>query len=162
MKKTIALLAACLMAATAFVGCSNNANSSSAAAETTVAAEADADAEATTAAEADEETPDIAGVWVSTGYVTADGTAYSTAEYAEANGVDEDTVTVAYTFDGNGKATCTALGASVEGTYTFDGKKLETKFEGSAPVFEYDAEKDILANLDEASGVTSVMGRVKD
>ena len=160
MKKTIALLAACLLAASVFAGCGNN-NASSAAEATTVAAAADDAEDATTvvaAANADAEF-DVTGTWTSSAYITADGTEYAPADYAAANGVDEETVTVTYTFDAEGKATCTAIGATVEGTYTVEGTKVKTAFTGSAPEFEYDAEKDTLTNTDPATGIVSVMSR---
>ena len=99
---------------------------------------------------------------MSTAYITADGKSYNTADYAVANGVEESTVIVSYTFDKEGKATCTAVGATVEGTYTFDGKTLQTKFTGSEPAFEYDAEKDLLSNKDATTGITSVMSRMTE
>ena len=115
---------------------------------TTVVAAANADAEF-----------DVTGTWTSSAYITADGTEYTPADYAAANGVEEETVTVTYTFDAEGKATCTALGATVEGTYTIEGTKVKTAFTGSAPEFEYDAEKDTLTNTDPATGIVSVMSR---
>ena len=102
---------------------------------------------------------DVTGTWTSSAYITADGTEYAPADYAAANGVDEETVTVTYTFDAEGKATCTAIGATVEGTYTVEGTKVKTAFTGSAPEFEYDAEKDTLTNTDPATGIVSVMSR---
>ena len=150
MKKTIALLAACLLAASVFAGCGNN-NASSAAEATTVAAAADDAEDATTvvaAANADAEFD-----------VTADGTEYTPADYAAANGVEEETVTVTYTFDAEGKATCTALGATVEGTYTIEGTKVKTAFTGSAPEFEYSEENGTLSNTDPATGIVSVLSK---
>lgn len=162
MKKTIALLAACVLAASVFAGCGNN-NASSAAEATTVAADAadaaDAANDAETTAAAAEGEVDVTGTWTSSAYITADGAEYAPADYAAANGVDEETVTVTYTFDAEGKATCTAIGATVEGTYTVEGTKVKTAFTGSAPEFEYDAEKDTLTNTDPATGIVSVMSR---
>ena len=162
MKKTIALLAACLLAASVFAGCGNNNASSAAEATTVAAADAADDAEEATtvaaAADADAEF-DVTGTWTSSAYITADGTEYAPADYAAANGVDEETVTVTYTFDAEGKATCTAIGATVEGTYTVECTKVKTAFTGSAPEFEYDAEKDTLTNTDPATGIVSVMSR---
>lgn len=160
MKKTIALLAACLLAASVFAGCGNN-NASSAAEATTVAAAADDAEEATTvaaAANADAEF-DVTGTWTSSAYITADGTEYTPADYAAANGVEEETVTVTYTFDAEGKATCTALGATVEGTYTIEGTKVKTAFTGSAPEFEYSEENGTLSNTDPATGIVSVLSK---
>ena len=160
MKKTIALLAACLLAASVFAGCGNN-NASSAAEATTVAAAADDAEDATTvaaAANADAEF-DVTGTWTSPAYITADGTEYTPAAYAAANGVEEETVTVTYTFDAEGKATCTALGATVEGTYTIEGTKVKTAFTGSAPEFEYSEENGTLSNTDPATGIVSVLSK---
>ncbi len=160
MKKTIALLAACLLAASVFAGCGNN-NASSAAEATTVAAAADDAEDATTvvaAANADAEF-DVTGTWTSSAYITADGTEYTPADYAAANGVEEETVTVTYTFDAEGKATCTALGATVEGTYTIEGTKVKTAFTGSAPEFEYSEENGTLSNTDPATGIVSVLSK---
>ena len=160
MKKTIALLAACLLAASVFAGCGNN-NASSAAEATTVAAAADDAEEATTvaaAANADAEF-DVTGTWTSSAYITADGTEYTPADYAAANGVEEETVTVTYTFDAEGKATCTALGATVEGTYTIEGTKVKTAFTGSAPEFEYSEENGTMFNTDPATGIVSVLSK---
>ena len=160
------------MAASAFAGCSNSGSSeaaSSAATAETSAAETKAEAtteaaatEASSDATASAVAADITGVWITTNYITADGTTYTTEEYAEKNGVELDAVSVAYTFSADGKTTCTYGEASVEGTYTFDGTKLQTTFEGSAPLFEYSAEKDILVSADEATGITTVLGRVND
>lgn len=160
MKKTIALLAACVLAASVFAGCGNN-NASSAAEATTVAAAADDAEDATTvaaAANADAEF-DVTGTWTSSAYITADGTEYTPADYAAANGVEEETVTVTYTFDAEGKATCTALGATVEGTYTIEGTKVKTAFTGSAPEFEYSEENGTLSNTDPATGIVSVLSK---
>ena len=160
MEKTIALLAACLLAASVFAGCGNN-NASSAAEATTVAAAADDAEDATTvvaAANADAEF-DVTGTWTSSAYITADGTEYTPADYAAANGVEEETVTVTYTFDAEGKATCTALGATVEGTYTIEGTKVKTAFTGSAPEFEYSEENGTLSNTDPATGIVSVLSK---
>ena len=160
MKKTIALLAACLLAASVFAGCGNN-NASSAAEATTVAAAADDAEDATTvaaAANADAEF-DVTGTWTSSAYITADGTEYTPADYAAANGVEEETVTVTYTFDAEGKATCTALGATVEGTYTIEGTKVKTALTGSAPDFEYSEENGTLSNTDPATGIVSVLSK---
>lgn len=156
MKKIIAVFAACVLAASVFVGCSKSESSSSSSAEATTAAKEETTAEPTKAE------ADITGAWVSTAYITADGKSYNTADYAAANGVEESTVIVSYTFDKEGKATCTAVGATVEGTYTFDGKTLQTKFTGSEPAFEYDAEKDLLSNKDATTGITSVMSRMTE
>ena len=139
MKKTIALLAACLLAASVFAGCGNN-NASSAAEATTVAAAADDAEDATTvvaAANADAEF-DVTGTWTSSAYITADGTEYTPADYAAANGVEEETVTV---------------------TYTIEGTKVKTAFTGSAPEFEYSEENGTLSNTDPATGIVSVLSK---
>ena len=159
MKKTIALLAACLLAASVFAGCGNN-NASSAAEATTVAAADDAEEATTVAAAANADAEfDVTGTWTSSAYITADGTEYTPADYAAANGVEEETVTVTYTFDAEGKATCTALGATVEGTYTIEGTKVKTAFTGSAPEFEYSEENGTLSNTDPATGIVSVLSK---
>ena len=88
--------------------------------------------------------------------------AVSNTETTDAPSPEATAVSVAYTFSADGKTTCTYGEASVEGTYTFDGTKLQTTFEGSAPLFEYSAEKDILVSADEATGITTVLGRVND
>ena len=116
MKKTIAILAACVLAASVFAGCGGNNNSSSAAESTTAAAE-------------------------------------------ELNGVEASTLEITYAFDGNGKATCTGLGTTVEGTYTVDGTTVKTAFEGSSPEFTYSAENETLSVTDAATGVTTVMAK---
>ena len=144
MKKIIAVFAACVLAASVFVGCSKSESSSSSSAEATTAAKEETTAEPTKAE------ADITGAWVSSAYITADGKSYNTADYAAANGVEESTVIVSY------------VGATVEGTYTFDGKTLQTKFTGSEPAFEYDAEKDLLSNKDATTGITSVMSRMTE
>ena len=109
MKKTIAILAACVLAASVFAGCGGNNNSSSAAESTTAAAE-----EATTVAAAETENDGISGEWVTSAFVDAEGTEYSVADYAALNGVEASTLEITYAFDGNGKATCTGLGTTVE------------------------------------------------
>ena len=114
MKKTIAILAACVLAASVFAGCGGNNNSSSAAESTTAAAE-----EATTVAAAETENDGISGEWVTSAFVDAEGTEYSVADYAALNGVEASTLEITYAFDGNGKATCTGLGTTVERVYLF-------------------------------------------
>ena len=121
MKKTIALLAACVLAASVFAGCGNN-NASSAAESTTAAAAEEA---TTVAAAAASEEDAIAGEWQTASFVDAEGTEYTVAEYADLNGVEATTLEIKYTFDGNGKTTCTGLGTTVEGTYTFDGTTVK-------------------------------------
>ena len=143
MKKTIAILAACVLAASVFAGCGGNNNSSSAAESTTAAAE-----EATTVAAAETENDGISGEWVT-----------SVADYAALNGVEASTLEITYAFDGNGKATCTGLGTTVEGTYTVDGTTVKTAFEGSSPEFTYSAENETLSVTDTATGVTTVMAK---
>lgn len=164
MKKILAIVMASMFACAAFAGCGAKQESKE---ETTTAPETTA-AVATTAAPV--ATPDsavapsadaekIVGTWVVGGFVMADGTAYNTAEYAEANGVEEAALLITYTFDKEGKSTCSVAGVEVEGTYTFDGKTIQTQFTGSAPKFEFDAEKDVLTVLDENTGVTTIMQR---
>lgn len=158
MKKAIALLAACLLTASVFVGCSGKSSDSGSKAESSASSEA----KDTTAAPTTQPTTkaaDVTGSWVYTSFVTSDGTEYTVKDYAQSIGVDENTVLVSYTFDAAGKATCTALGMTVEGTYTFDGKTLQTAFENSSPKFDYDAAKDSLAVTDASTGLTSVMTR---
>ena len=150
MKKTIAILAACVLAASVFAGCGGNNNSSSAAESTTAAAE-----EATTVAAAETENDGISGEWVTSAFVDAEGTEYSVA----LNGVEASTLEITYAFDGNGKATCTGLGTTVEGTYTVDGTTVKTAFEGSSPEFTYSAENETLSVTDTATGVTTVMAK---
>ena len=134
MKKTIAILAACVLAASVFAGCGGNNNSSSAAESTTAAAE-----EATTVAAAETENDGISGEWVTSAFVDAEGTEYSVADYAALNGVEASTLEITYAFDGNGKATCTGLGTTVE--------------------FTYSAENETLSVTDAATGVTTVMAK---
>ena len=165
MKKLIAILAAGILACCAFAGCGEAADSNkettapetTAAVETTVAPTT----EAPKATPDEAEKADITGAWV-VGAFNRDGKDYSVPEYAELVGVDSDSLLIVYTFDAEGKTTCTMAGVTVEGTYTFDGTKLQTTFEGSAPLFEYSAEKDILVSADEATGITTVLGRVND
>lgn len=154
MKKTIAILAACVLAASVFAGCGGNNNSSSAAESTTAAAE-----EATTVAAAETENDGFSGEWVTSAFVDAEGTEYSVADYAALNGVEASTLEITYAFDGNGKATCTGLGTTVEGTYTVDGTTVKTAFEGSSPEFTYSAENETLSVTDAATGVTTVMAK---
>lgn len=154
MKKTIAILAACVLAASVFAGCGGNNNSSSAAESTTAAAE-----EATTVAAAETENDGISGEWVTSAFVDTEGTEYSVADYAALNGVEASTLEITYAFDGNGKATCTGLGTTVEGTYTVDGTTVKTAFEGSSPEFTYSAENETLSVTDAATGVTTVMAK---
>ena len=93
MKKTIAILAACVLAASVFAGCGGNNNSSSAAESTTAAAE-----EATTVAAAETENDGISGEWVTSAFVDAEGTEYSVADYAALNGVEASTLEITYAF----------------------------------------------------------------
>ncbi len=165
MKKTIAILAACVLAASMFAGCSGKSSSSSAdssasskAEETTAAATT---AEATTEAATKSNTADITGAWENTYFTDSDGQTYKTTDYAAAFGLEEDAIKGTYTFDENGKSTCTSLGVTVEGTYTFDGTNVQVTFVGSAPKFVYNAEDDTLLSTDEASGVTTVMTRAE-
>ena len=81
------------------------------------------------------------------------------ADYAALNGVEASTLEITYAFDGNGKATCTGLGTTVEGTYTVDGTTVKTAFEGSSPEFTYSAENETLSVTDAATGVTTVMAK---
>ncbi len=122
MKKTIAILAACVLAASVFAGCGGNNNSSSAAESTTAAAE-----EATTVAAAETENDGISGEWVTSAFVDAEGTEYSVADYAALNGVEASTLEITYAFDGNGKATCTGLGTTVEIPLRMRPSPLQTR-----------------------------------
>ena len=148
------LYVAVILAASVFAGCGGNNNSSSAAESTTAAAE-----EATTVAAAETENDGISGEWVTSAFVDAEGTEYSVADYAALNGVEASTLEITYAFDGNGKATCTGLGTTVEGTYTVDGTTVKTAFEGSSPEFTYSAENETLSVTDTATGVTTVMAK---
>lgn len=164
MKKIIALIVACLLAVSIFAGCGGSSDTASTEAADAAATEA-ADAaatEAATEAAADGETADITGVWVTTDFIDAEGNTYTLEDYAKANGVEAESITVTYTFGADGSAACGAAGTSVDGTYTFDGTTVKTTFEAASPTFEYDAERDLLTNSEDASGVVSVLARVKD
>ena len=104
------------------------------------------------------EKADITGAWV-VGAFNRDGKDYSVPEYAELVGVDSDSLLIVYTFDAEGKTTCTMAGVTVEGTYTFDGTNVQTTFENASPAFTYDENKDSLFVTDENTGVTTLLVR---
>ena len=157
MKKLIAILAAGILACCAFAGCGEASDSNketTAAVGTTVAPTT----EAPKATPDDAEKADITGAWV-VGAFNRDGKDYSVPEYAELVGVDSDSLLIVYTFDAEGKTTCTMAGVTVEGTYTFDGTNVQTTFENASPAFTYDENKDSLFVTDENTGVTTLLVR---
>ncbi len=162
MKKLIAILAAGILACCAFAGCGEAADSNkettapetTAAVETTVAPTT----EAPKATPDEAEKADITGAWV-VGAFNRDGKDYSVPEYAELVGVDSDSLLIVYTFDAEGKTTCTMAGVTVEGTYTFDGTNVQTTFENASPAFKYDENNDSLFVNDENTGVTTLLVR---
>ena len=162
MKKVFALVITGVLAASMLAGCGGNSSSSadkSSAADTT-AAQTTAAPETTVAATTANDL--ISGKWTLNSF-TAEGTVYSLEEYAEKNEVPADSLVVNYEFDAAGNVSCTALGMTVSGTYTFDGKTVQTTFEGyeanANPKFDYDAEKDTLSATDTSTGVVTTMVR---
>lgn len=164
MKKIIAVLAAGMLLCGALAGCGGSGSSAatdSKTEDTTAAASTAAPTTKAPETTAPTNNKAVAGTWVIEGFVY-DGNTYGIEEYAELIGSTSDLLAVTYSFTEDGKAVCSAAGASVNGTYTFDGTTLQTSFDASNPKFTYDAESDALLNDEATTGVITVMVRAED
>ena len=163
-KKLLVLLMAGVLASFAFVGCSDDEDTSEK--ETKTEETADAEDEADDEGEGEDEGSDVAsaviGSWMTGSYINGDES-YNPEEYAEANGIEDYTQLVfVYTFneDGTVSAQAAATGEVANGEYTIDGDKITATFEnGSEVPFEYSADQDMLAVQDPNSGVITLFAR---